>query len=157
MTTVGLAPPRSEEDWWQARRLIETYVAALGLDLGFQGLARELEELRTVYGPPAGAFLLAQAGGRQIGCVGLRQFAPGDGEIKRLYVDPAARGLGVGRLLAEAIVVEGRRLGYTRLLLDTLPSMGAAQALYASLGFRPVPAYRYNPLPGTVYLELRLR
>jgi glutamyl-tRNA synthetase/glutamyl-Q tRNA(Asp) synthetase len=153
---VLLRAPDSAPAWSAARRLVEEYAASLGVDLGFQDLARELEHLRREYGPPAGDFRLAWVDGRALGCVGLRRFADGVGEIKRLYVAPPARGRGAGRLLARAIVESGRRLGYRRLVLDTLPSMRDAQALYATLGFRPIPAYRFNPVAGTAYLGLDL-
>jgi carbonic anhydrase len=94
--------------------------------------------------------------GRYVGCVGLRRFAEGIGEMKRLYTIPATRGRGTGRLLAKAIVAEAEGLGYRRLVLDTLPSMKEAQSLYASLGFVSTAAYRFNPIPGTSYLELAL-
>jgi GNAT superfamily N-acetyltransferase len=154
--SVDLVPPDSAEQWAIARRLVETYAASLRLDLGFQDFQREVSRLAHVYGPPDGAFLLAQRGGEAAGCVGLRRFAEGVCEMKRLYVVPAHRGHGVGRALAEGIVAQARRLAYRRMLLDTLESMKEAQALYASLGFRPTAAYRYNPVPNTSFLELTL-
>ena len=154
--TICLVQPKSEDDWRHARRLIEQYAASLDVDLSFQNFAHELQHLEEEYAPPAGAFLLAEESGIYFGCVGLRHFAEGVGEIKRLYATPAARGRRVGRLLAEGIVDKARRAGYGRLLLDTLPSMKEAQALYASMGFKPTAAYRFNPVPGTAFLELTL-
>ena len=153
---IHLLQPRSDDEWGAARQLIEEYAASLDLDLSFQNLAYELEHLAGEYGPPAGAFLLAEENGSYLGCVGLRRFSDGVGEIKRLYAVPAARGRGLGRLLAERIVAAGRLLGYRRLLLDTLPSMNEARSLYVSLGFKPTAAYRYNPVAGTAFLELEL-
>lgn len=153
---IRMVQPQSDEQWRQARTLIEQYAASLDLDLSFQNLQDELEHLASEYSPPGGAFLLAANEATYLGCVGLRQFAAGVGEIKRLYALPAARGHQIGRRLAEAIVDLARQRGYTRLLLDTLPTMTQAQSLYASLGFKPTAAYRFNPVPGTVYLELTL-
>lgn len=155
--TLRLTAPRSDADWREARRLIEEYAASLKVDLCFQNFAHELEHLASEYGPPHGAFLLAEDNGDRVGCVGLRRFAEHTGEIKRLYTAPVVRGRGVGRLLAEGIVAEAKRLGYAELVLDTLPDMKAAQSLYASLGFRPGAAYRHNPVAGTVFLQLALR
>lgn len=154
--TICLAPPKSNEEWHHARRLIEQYAASLDVDLSFQNFGHELENLESEYAPPTGALLLAEEHGIFFGCVGLRQFAEGVGEIKRLYTAPAARGRRVGRLLAEGIVEAARHLKYNRLLLDTLPFMQEAQSLYASMGFKPTAAYRFNPVPGTVFLELAL-
>jgi GNAT superfamily N-acetyltransferase len=163
-----LVQPQSTADWREARRLIEAYATSLDVDLSFQDFDHELHHLTSEYAPPTGAFLLAEECGREawiaseaapakyVGCVGLRHFAEGVGEIKRLYIVPAARGLGVGRLLADGIAAAARRLGYARLVLDTLPSMSEARALYASLGFTPIAAYRFNPVPGTAFLELEL-
>jgi len=155
--TIRLARPLSDKEWHHARRLIEDYAASLNLDLSFQGLAQELAHLKDEYGPPTGALLLAEEDGSYLGCVGLRHFSDDAGEIKRLYMVPAARGRGVGRLLAEGIVAAGKQLGYARLLLDTLPSMKQAHRLYMSLGFKPIPAYRFNPVQGTAFLRLDLR
>lgn len=116
-----------------------------------------MQSLPREYGPPDGYLLLAEHDGVFIGCGAVRRFAGRSCEMKRLYVTPRGRGLRAGRALAEALIGEARRLGYDRMLLDTLPSMNAAQRLYASLGFKPIAAYRYNPVPGTSFLELVLR
>lgn len=154
---VRLVQPASRDDWSHARRLVEEYAASLGVDLSFQGIAHELAHLPHEYGPPSGAFVLAEDGGEFVGCAGVRRFADGIAEMKRMYTVRAVRGRGVGRLLAERVIADARALGYARLRLDTLPTMTAAHALYVSLGFRPTAAYRFNPVAGTAYLELELR
>jgi carbonic anhydrase len=140
-----------------ARDLFREYAAWLAVDLCFQDFGTEVARLEEIYGPPGGVLLLAAAGAGVAGCVGVRPLAGGFAEMKRLYVRPEHRGLGIGRLLARAAVDEARRLGYRRMLLDTLPArMPEAAALYASLGFRPAGRYYENPLPGVEYLELVL-
>lgn len=140
-------------DYVQGKRLVQEYADSLKVDLCFQNFSEELENFETHYGPPDGCFLVDEQGR---GCVGLRKFADGVGEMKRLYVVPAARGQGVGEALSRRIIDEARKRGYRRLVLDTLPDMKAAQALYRSLGFREIPSYRYNPVPGTLFFELPL-
>jgi len=143
-------------DWPQARQLVQAYARSLAIDLSFQDFKQELEHLETVYGPPGGALLLAAEAGHWLGCVGIRRRSEHDSEMKRLYVAPQARGRGIGQQLAVAAMDAAVRLGYRRMLLDTLPSMSAAQALYLRLGFSPIPPYRFNPVAGTVFMALEL-
>ena len=138
------------------RALLRAYAASLPFKLDFQDFDRELAELPGAYAPPRGALLVARVGGVPAGCVALRPFSDGVCELKRLFVRPEARGLGLGRRLATAIVSEARRIGYARMRLDTTPGMGTAQALYEELGFAETAPYRHNPVPGTRFLELVL-
>jgi GNAT superfamily N-acetyltransferase len=137
--------------------LIEEYVSALGIDLGFQDIDAELGDLAATYGPPGGRILVGLVDGEIAGCVALRPLETGCCEMKRLYVRPASRGTGLGRRLALAVIETARVLGYDRMRIDTLPQMGAARKLYVSLGFREIEPYRFNPVPGTAFMELALR
>jgi ribosomal protein S18 acetylase RimI-like enzyme len=71
-------------------------------------------------------------------------------------VRPAFRRFGLGRVIAQALIDEAIRAGYSSMLLDTLDDMEAARGLYASLGFEEVPPYYYNPIPGAHYLKVDL-
>jgi GNAT superfamily N-acetyltransferase len=153
---MRLLQATTPREWDEAQRLVREYAASLNVDLSFQNFDHELQHFTTEYAPPTGAFILAEDAGQYVACIGLRQFAEGIGEIKRLYVVPAARGLGLGRLLVERIIVVARATGYTSLLLDTLPFMKEAQSLYVALGFKPTAPYRYNPVAGTAFLRLDL-
>lgn len=136
--------------------LFREYADSLGIDLGFQSFAAELSALPGKYEPPAGRILIAWKGTQAVGCVALRPLDSSACEMKRLYVRPVARGEKLGRRLAESICQEARQAGYSRICLDTLPTMGSAQALYRSLGFVPIEPYVFNPIPGTKFLALDL-
>jgi ribosomal protein S18 acetylase RimI-like enzyme len=140
----------------EARYLIEEYAASLDIDLDFQNFRDELRRLPGEYAPPAGRLLLALWQDQAAGCVALRPLGDGLGEMKRLYVRPHYQGLGIGRALAEAMISAALTIGYTRLRLDTLPSMTRARAMYTALGFREITPYRYNPIAGTAFMELAL-
>jgi ribosomal protein S18 acetylase RimI-like enzyme len=154
--TLHIAPASGAADVATARALFEEYAAGLGVDLCFQGFARELASLPGDYAPPAGRLLLAHIDGAVAGCIALRPLDPGVCEMKRLFVRPEFRGTGAGRALAEAILAEARAIGYARMRLDTLPVMAAAIGLYRALGFEEIGPYRHNPVPGALFFECRL-
>ena len=138
------------------RTLFLEYASSLGFDLRFQDFDREVAMLPGAYAPPRGVLLLASADGQAAGCVALRPLDEMACEMKRLYVRRAWRGHGLGRLLCESLIAEAQNLGYATMKLDTVPQMGEAIALYRSLGFAPIDPYRYNPIPGAMYMELTL-
>jgi len=127
-----------------------------GLDLAFQCFDQELATLPGKYSPPLGAILLAELDGVPRGVVALRPLSEGIAEMKRLFVQPQARGYRLGRLLVEAVVEQACQLGYCAIRLDSLPHMESAIALYRSLGFRDIEAYYENSVC-PIYLELALR
>jgi ribosomal protein S18 acetylase RimI-like enzyme len=144
------------EELEQALNLFEKYASSLEFSLDFQDFEEELANFPGVYEAPRGCILLAINEGQYAGCVALRELDTGICEMKRLYVLPNFQRLGLGRVLAEAILDEARRLGYDRMRLDTVPSMKAATTLYESLGFKEIPPYCHNPIKDALYMELVL-
>jgi putative acetyltransferase len=154
---IRIVHARTPGDIEEARRLFREYETSLGIDLCFQNFEQELAELPGRYAPPRGALLLARGEENAIaGCVALRPLGEEICEMKRLYVRDAFRGRGAGRLLAEEVIGEARRIGYRRMRLDTLPSMRRAIPLYRSLGFTDIAPYTQNPVEGALFLEKEL-
>lgn len=170
----AIKPARSDADFAATAQLFSAYASGLDIDLGFQNFAAELANLPGAYAAPAGELLLARdSHGQAIGCVGLRPlgdvslrpsdnvglrpFMPGQAcEMKRLYVSPPGRGLGLGRALVDAIFAEAVRIGYQQMRLDTLPTMAQAAALYRSMGFVQIDPYYDTPIAGTLFLARSL-
>jgi putative acetyltransferase len=143
-----------------ARDIFREYADSLSIDLQFQKFDAELAALPGDYRPPGGQLLLALVNGEAAACGALRSLRDVDYanacEMKRLYVRPAFRRLGLGRLLAQALLDEARRAGHSVMLLDTLDEMEAARELYARLGFEEIPPYYFNPIAGAHYLKAEL-
>jgi putative acetyltransferase len=144
------------QDLETIRELFREYADSLEIDLCFQGFALELAGLPGKYAPPAGRLLLAVEGDKTAGCVALRPLGEAVCEMKRLYVRPAFRGRGAGRMLVRALVDAARTAGYRQMRLDTLATMKEAIALYESMGFRHIRPYYENPSPHAVFMELDL-
>ncbi len=157
---IELVAAAREEHVEAARQIFLEYAQGLGIDLCFQSFGTELDSLPGEYAEPRGALLLALVDGAVAGCCALRPLDtvdyPDASEMKRLYVRKAFRGFGLGRQLAEACLDAARRAGYACVLLDTLDDMEAARALYEDLGFKEVPPYYHNPIPGAHYLKADL-
>jgi putative acetyltransferase len=164
MTSLGpeieLVEPATVPLLDATRELFREYAAQLGVDLCFQNFEAELASLPGDYAAPQGALLLATIDGEMAGCGALRALPDVDYanacEMKRVFVRPAFRRFGLGRLLVRALMDRGIQAGYSNLLLDTLDDMEAARGLYASLGFEEIAPYYFNPIPGAHYLRVSL-
>ena len=158
--TIELLTPATPALLASTREIFREYANSLGVDLCFQDFDAELAALPGEYMAPQGALLLALVGGNVAGCGAMRPLQGTDYanacEMKRLYVRPAYRHFGLGRLLAQALLDRGIQAGYSAMLLDTLDEMEAARELYASLGFEEIPPYYFNPIAGAHYLKASL-
>jgi ribosomal protein S18 acetylase RimI-like enzyme len=144
------------QDLADVRVLFGEYSGLVSEALCFQNFDEELEALPGEYVPPAGALLIARDGNAAAGCVALRKLDASTGEMKRMYVREAYRGTSLGRRLAQAIIEEARRRKYARVVLDTLPKLAPAIALYRDIGFRETGPYLPSPTPGAICFEFRL-
>lgn len=157
---IQLIRPESAEDWQEVRLILRDYAASLVVDLGFQGFEAELAALPGAYAPPGGLMLLATVDGAVAGSGAFRPlpdaYYPNACEMKRLFVRPAFRRFGLGRMIAQALMERAAEAGYSRMLLDTLDDIAAARGLYESLGFVEVPPFCFNPIPGAHYLKAEL-
>src|SRR5579863_9979067 len=141
----------------QARELFLEYAQSLGFSLCFQNFDQELASLPGDYAAPAGRLLLASSDSQLAGCVALHKLSSDICEMKRLYLRPAFRGQGLGRILAGRIIAEARQIGYKRMRLDTVELvMKDAVAMYRKIGFKEIDPYCANPMPGALYMELLL-
>ena len=158
--SIDIVTPQTANELDTLRDIFREYAASLKVDLCFQGFDQELATLPGEYAEPRGALLMATVYGVVAGCCALRPLDnldfPNACEMKRLYVRPAFRGLGLGRQLADAIMDAARIAGYDEVLLDTLDDMEAARTLYEDLGFEEIPPYYHNPIAGAHYLKASL-
>lgn len=158
--SIDIVHCENANDMTAVRRIFQEYARALSVDLCFQNFELELLNLPGDYSAPRGALLTAFVNSQLAGCCALRPLDTVDYasacEMKRLFVRPEYRGLGLGRQLVEATLDCARRVGYDAILLDTLSDMEAARALYEDLGFEEIPPYYHNPIPGAHYLKAQL-
>ncbi len=143
---IELVLVRTPEQISRIRELFVEYARSLSYHICFQSFEEELKRLPGEYSPPEGELFLRFQNGEPAGCSALRKITSEIGELRRLYVRPAFRGLKIGRELAVAVICAARERGYQRLRLDTLPSMIVARGLYSSLGFREISRHEDGPI-----------
>lgn len=147
---------KTGKDFNDGRELFHLYARSLDIDLSFQDFEAELKTIHKQYNRPEGALILAYNGKVAVGCSAVRRLEADTAELKRMYVRPEFRGNRIGQKLLELSVEAARELKYIKIRLDTLPEMIQAQKLYRSFGFYEIPSYRFNPVQGTIYMEMIL-
>ena len=121
--------------------------------LVLQNYDEELKDPSIKYGPPRGRLYLARLGEETVGCIALKPLDGQRCELKRLYIRPAYRGHGFATQLVERILADAKEIGYSAILLDTLPFLQEAIALYRKLGFYETEAYLVSPMTHAIYLR----
>jgi GNAT superfamily N-acetyltransferase len=154
---LKIVPAATAQDLADARQLFGEYAGLVAEALCFQNFGQELAALPGAYAPPAGVLLIARDGDTAAGCVALRRLDSRTAEMKRMYVRETHRGTGLGRKLAVAVIDAARKRDHGRIVLDTLPKLTTAIALYRDLGFRECGPYLSEPTPGALCFELDLR
>lgn len=124
--------------------------------LNIQNYDEELEHLDTKYGLPSGRLYLAFYDEKLAGCIGLRKIDDQNCEMKRLYVRPAFRGKNIGGKLIQQILKDAKEIGYSHMLLDTLPFLKSAIHMYKAYGFYEIPSYNDSPMNTSIYMKLDL-
>ena len=142
---VHIREASGPDDLEAVRRLLHDYAAefapTIADNLRIQGFDEELAGLPGRYAGPSGGLLLAKVAGRPVGCVAVRDLGDGVCEMKRLYIAPDYRSIGLGRRLVAAILDHATRLGHRRMVLDSTPEMARAVDLYRSFGFEETEPY----------------
>ncbi|THU40450.1 GNAT family N-acetyltransferase [Niastella caeni] len=154
--TCTLQKAETKMDFENGKRLFMQYIRSLDFELTFQDVDREMQQIAIEYNAPTGVLLLAYDGDKAIACAGVRKIDDNTAELKRMFVDAGYRGLQLGQQLMQLALDEAKQMGYRSIRLDTVPSMRAAIKLYQSFGFREIEPYRFNPIPGAIYMEKEL-
>jgi ribosomal protein S18 acetylase RimI-like enzyme len=154
--TITFRLASTPTDFEKDKQLFLQYIQSLDFALTFQDVDRELAEIATEYNTPTGALLLALDDDKAIACAGVRRIDGATAELKRMFVDPTYRGLQLGQQILQQALNEAKQLGYTLIRLDTVPNMQAAIKLYKAAGFYEIEPYRFNPMPGAIYMEKQL-
>jgi carbonic anhydrase len=136
--------------------VIREYVRWLDMDLSYRGFDAEMDAFEHIYTLPSGMFFVADAGGELAGCAGLLRCTAQTAEIKRLYVRETFRGLSLGETLVTCVIGKAKALGFSMLVLDSVPQTRFAQRIYERLGFVDTAPYYENPVEGTRFLALDL-
>ncbi len=151
--SIHLIKATSEKEFEDGKILFQQYAQSLAFDLSFQQFDKELDTIATKYNAPEGALLLAYDADKPIACIAVRRLEVGVAELKRMFVDPAYRGHQLGQRLLAGALAEAKALHYLSIRLDTVPDMQSAIKLYQAFGFVEIEPYRYNPMPGAIYME----